>query len=192
MLHKVIYSVFICFLFWNYSFGQEIYDDLKITRDTTLAAQTIDPLSPATAAFYSAVLPGLGQAYNKKYWKIPIVYAALGVGVYFVVDNQNEYERYQTAYKLRISGREDEFNGVDGSPNVSEEGLIRAQEVLKKNRDLALFVTIGIYVLNIIEANVDAHLDDKAFNRNLSLRPALYINPIDNQAFAGVNLKFDF
>ena len=192
MLHKVIYSVFICFLFWNYSFGQEIYDDLKITRDTTLAAQTIDPLSPATAAFYSAVLPGLGQAYNKKYWKIPIVYAALGAGVYFVVDNQNEYERYQTAYKLRISGREDEFNGVDGNPNVSEEGLIRAQEVLKKNRDLALFVTIGIYVLNIIEANVDAHLDDKAFNRNLSLRPALYINPIDNQAFAGVNLKFDF
>jgi len=192
MLHKVIYSVFICFLFWNYSFGQEIYDDLKITRDTTLAAQTIDPLAPATAAFYSAVLPGLGQAYNKKYWKIPIVYAALGVGVYFVVDNQNEYERYQTAYKLRISGREDEFNGVDGNPNVSEEGLIRAQEVLKKNRDLALFVTIGIYVLNIIEANVDAHLDDKAFNTNLSLRPALYINPIDNQAFAGVNLKFDF
>jgi len=192
MLHKVIYSVFICFLFWNYSFGQEIYDDLKITRDTTLAAQTIDPLAPATAAFYSAVLPGLGQAYNKKYWKIPIVYAALGAGVYFVVDNQNEYERYQTAYKLRISGREDEFNGVDGNPNVSEEGLIRAQEVLKKNRDLALFVTIGIYVLNIIEANVDAHLDDKAFNTNLSLRPALYINPIDNQAFAGVNLKFDF
>lgn len=192
MLHKVIYSVFICFLFWNYSFGQEIYDDLKITRDSTLAAQTIDPLAPATAAFYSAVLPGLGQAYNKKYWKIPIVYAALGAGVYFVVDNQNEYERYQTAYKLRISGREDEFNGEDGNPNVSEEGLIRAQEVLKKNRDLALFVTIGIYVLNIIEANVDAHLDDKAFNTNLSLRPALYISPIDNQAFAGVNLKFDF
>lgn len=192
MLHKVIYSVFICFLFWNYSFGQEIYDDLKITRDSTLAAQTIDPLAPATAAFYSAVLPGLGQAYNKKYWKIPIVYAALGAGVYFVVDNQNEYERYQTAYKLRISGREDEFNGEDGNPNVSEEGLIRAQEVLKKNRDLALFVTIGIYVLNIIEANVDAHLDDKAFNTNLSLRPALYISPIDNQAYAGVNLKFDF
>jgi len=192
MLHKVIYSVFICFLFWNYSFGQEIYDDLKITRDTTLAAQTIDPLSPATAAFYSAVLPGLGQAYNKKYWKIPIVYAALGVGVYFVVDNQNEYERYQTAYKLRISGREDEFNGEDGNPNISDDGLIRAQEVLKKNRDLALFVTIGIYVLNIIEANVDAHLDDKAFNTNLSFRPALYISPIDNQAYAGVNLKFDF
>jgi hypothetical protein len=192
MLGKIIYSILICFFCWNYSFGQKESDDLKITQDPTLTPQTIDPLAPATAAFYSAVLPGLGQAYNKKYWKIPIVYAAIGTGVYFVVNNQNEYERYQTAYKQRISGREDEFNGENGNPNISEAGLIRAQEVLKKNRDLAIFLTIGLYILNIIEANVDAHLDDKAFNRNLSFKPALYINPIDNRAYAGVNLKFGF
>jgi len=57
---------------------------------------------------------------------------------------------------------------------------------------LALFITIGLYALNIIEANVDAHLDDKAFNRNLSFRPSLYINPVNNQAIAGLNVKFDF
>jgi len=192
MLHKIFYSVFICFFCWNFSFGQEKYDNLKIARDTTLVPESIDPLAPATAAFYSAILPGLGQAYNKKYWKIPFVYAALGTGMYFVIDNQNEFERYQTAYKLRISGRPDEFDGNDGNPNVSEEGLIRAQEVLKKNRDLALFITIGLYALNIIEANVDAHLDDKAFSRNLSFRPSLYINPVNNQAIAGLNVKFDF
>jgi len=192
MLHKIVYSVFICFFCWNFSFGQEKYDDLKITRDTTLVPESIDPLAPATAAFYSAILPGLGQAYNKKYWKIPIVYAALGTGVYFVIDNQNEFERYQTAFKLRISGRPDEFNGDDGSAFISTEGLIRAQEILKKNRDLALFITIGLYALNIIEANVDAHLDDKAFNRNLSFRPSFYINPVNNQAIAGLNVKFDF
>jgi hypothetical protein len=209
MLQKFIYSLIICIFCWNPCLSQEIEEEKKeekkeVVSDelvgdevvvegvVSLDSQTIDPLSPATAAFYSAVLPGLGQAYNKKYWKIPIVYAAIGTGVYFVVDNQQEYERYQTAYKQRISGRPDEFDGSGTNPNISEAGLIRAQEVLKKNRDLALFITIGLYALNIIEANVDAHLDDKAFNRNLSWRPSLYVNPVNNKTVAGLNLKFDF
>lgn len=193
MLQKLIYSIFICFFCLNYSFAQEKYEDIIKAKDSTKnKSNELDPLSPARAAFYSAVLPGLGQAYNGKYWKIPLVYGAIGTGVYFYLDNNKEYERYQTAYKLRISGREDEFNGENGNPNVSDEGLIRAQEILKKNRDLSLFLTIGLYALNIIEANVDAHLDDKAFNSNLSFRPTLFINPIDNKAMAGFNLKFDF
>jgi len=209
MLQKFIYSLIICIFCWNPCLSQEIEEEKKeekkeVVSDelvgdevvvegvVSLDSQAIDPLSPATAAFYSAVLPGLGQAYNKKYWKIPIVYAAIGTGVYFVVDNQQEYERYQTAYKQRISGRPDEFDGSGTNPNISEAGLIRAQEVLKKNRDLALFITIGLYALNIIEANVDAHLDDKAFNRNLSWKPTLYVNPVDKKTVAGLNLKFDF
>jgi hypothetical protein len=197
MLQKIIYSLIICMLFWNLGHAQKNKDDKKKDDKKeeeipTLESQMIDPLAPATAAFYSAVLPGLGQAYNKKYWKIPIVYAAIGTGVYFIVDNQQEYNRYQDAYKSRISGRPDEFDGTGTNPNISEDGLIRAQEVLKKNRDLAIFITIGLYVLNIIEANVDAHLDEKAFNKNLSFRPSLYINPIDNQAYAGLNLKIGF
>jgi hypothetical protein len=197
MLQKIIYSLIICMLFWNLGHAQKNKDDKKKDDKKeeeipTLESQMIDPLAPATAAFYSAVLPGLGQAYNKKYWKVPIVYAAIGTGVYFIVDNQQEYNRYQDAYKSRISGRPDEFDGTGTNPNISEDGLIRAQEVLKKNRDLAIFITIGLYVLNILEANVDAHLDEKAFNKNLSFRPSLYINPIDNQAYAGLNLKIGF
>ena len=193
MFLKVVNSVIICFLCWSWTFAQDKEDDLIITtEEPVVEAGEIDPLSPARAAFYSAVLPGLGQAYNKKYWKIPIVYAAIGTGVYFVVDNQQEYLRYQEAYKLRISGRPDEFDGTGENPNISEDGLIRAQEVLKRNRDLAIFITIGLYALNIIEANVDAHLDDRAFSRNLSVRPTLELDPIGNQTIAGVNLKFDF
>lgn len=197
MLQKIIYSLIICMLFWNLNHAQKTKDDKKKDDKKeeeipTLESQMIDPLAPATAAFYSAVLPGLGQAYNKAYWKIPIVYAAIGTGVYFIVDNQQEYDRYQEAYKLRISGRPDEFDGTGTNPNISEDGLIRAQEVLKKNRDLAIFITIGLYVLNIIEANVDAHLDDRAFNTNLSFRPSFYIDPINKQYVAGINLKYDF
>jgi len=192
MLQKIIYSIIICIFCWNSMRSQEVKVEETKTEEPAPESQMIDPLSPARAAFYSAVLPGLGQAYNGKYWKIPIVYAALGTGMYFVVDNQQKYDRYQTAYKLRISGRPDEFDGTGTNPNISEEGLIRAQEILKKNRDLAIFITMGLYALNIIEANVDAHLDDRAFNRNLSWKPSLYMDPVNNQAVAGINIKLDF
>jgi len=198
MLQKITFSLIICIFCWNLCQSQEEKKDKKKKKDQTeegvltLESQMIDPLSPARAAFYSAVLPGLGQAYNKKYWKIPIVYAAIGTGVYFIVDNQEKYDRYQEAYKFRISGRPDDFDGTGGNPNISEAGLIRAQEIYKQNRDLAVFITLGLYALNIIEANVDAHLDDKAFNRNLSWRPSLQINPANNQTVAGLNLKFNF
>ena len=192
MLKTRVYSAFVLFLFWSCYSGQAQNTDFKVKIDTTFQSTEIDPLSPAKAAFYSAVLPGLGQAYNKKYWKIPIVYAAIGTGVYFYLDNRNVLKRYQTAYKQRIAGYPDEFDGVDPNPYVSTDGLIRAQDVLTKNRDLALFITIGLYALNIIEANVDAHLDDKAFNTNLSLRPSFYINPIDNNLVTGINLSYDF
>ncbi len=178
-------------------FAQE--NELIIEKDSTVLVrqivpytQGIDPLSPAKAAFYSAVLPGLGQAYNKKYWKVPIVWAAIGTGVYFYVDNNNEFDRYQTAFKLRRAGLQDEFTLDNGTVLISDDGLVRAQEVLKKNRDLALFITIGLYALNILEANVDAHLPDKALDRNLSFRPSFFTESITNQPMFGVTMNFNF
>ena len=79
-------------------FSQED-DELKITTEEVAVKKKkekkttpYEPLAPARAAFYSAVLPGLGQAYTKKYWKIPIVYGALGTGVYFYLQNKLELE----------------------------------------------------------------------------------------------------
>ena len=84
----------------QHCFDLEDIDDIKKSKE-------FNPLSPAKASFYSAVLPGLGQAYNGKYWKVPIVYAALGTGVYFYVWNNDNYNRYRDAYKLRINGKPD-------------------------------------------------------------------------------------
>jgi len=174
-------------------------DEQTILNDSTVVAQRIitysqgiDPLSPSRAAFYSAVIPGLGQLYNKKWWKVPIVWAAIGTGVYFYVDNNNELDRYRTAFKLRRAGLQDEFTLDDGSVLISEDGLVRAQEVLKKNRDLSLFITIGLYALNILEANVDAHLPDKALDTNLTLRPSFFTESITNQPMFGVTMNFNF
>ena len=192
MLNKFTLGIIVWIFCWSLGHAQKKDGKKKIKEAPITESQSIDPLSPSRAAFYSAVLPGLGQAYNRKYWKIPIVYAAIGTGVYFIVNNQNNFDRFQTAYKRRISGRPDEFDGTGNNPDISDAGLIRAQEYYKKNRDLSIFITLGLYALNIIEANVDAHLDDRAFNRNLSMKPTLYLDPVDNRAIAGVNLKFSF
>ncbi|MEN8125460.1 MAG: DUF5683 domain-containing protein [Bacteroidota bacterium] len=192
MLKPSFYSVFLIFIYWNSVFGQEQINDIIIQSDSIIISQKIDPLGPSRAAFYSAILPGLGQAYNKKYWKIPIVYAALGTGIYFYLSNRKQLDRYQTAYKQRLAGFSDEFDGIDPNPYISDEGLIRAQNIYRKNKDLSLFITIGLYALNIIEANVDAHLNDKVFNKDLSFKPSIFINPVDNSTVAGVYIKYDF
>jgi len=161
--------------------------DELIVEANTKVRDSIDPLTPSKAAFYSAILPGLGQAYNKKYWKIPLVYAALGTGIYFYIDNTNEYNRYRDAYKRRLAGfTDDEFQGI------SDEALIRAQRTLNKNREISLLVTIGIYALNIIDANVDAHLLQYNVDENLALQPHFKINELDATTNLGLTLNFSF
>ena len=72
-----------------------------------------DPLRPAKAAFYSAVLPGLGQVYNKRYWKLPLIYGGIGASVYYYDLNNKNFKRYRNAYKRRLAGySDDEFQGV--------------------------------------------------------------------------------
>ncbi len=191
MLKWWFYSIIFCFICTN-AIAQNTSGNLKIkTKDSVVLVQGMDILAPSRAAFYSAVLPGLGQAYNKKYWKIPIVWGAIGTSGYFYFNNNTNYKRYRTAFKLRRSGRPDEFDGTNG-PLISDTGLRRAQEVFKKNRDLSLFITIGFYILNIVEANVDAHLPDKALDTNISFNPTLFTEPVTNQTMVGATLSFNF
>lgn len=157
------------------------------TQDT-VKYKPIDPLAPSKAAFYSAILPGLGQAYNKKYWKIPIVYGGLAVGYYFYNDNNNFYNEFRDIYKRRLEGyTDDKYYGI-----YSDNVLINAQRTYQRNRDISLMVMIGIYVLNIIDANVDAHLIQFNVNENLSLRPDININDITRKQNLGLVLNYKF
>lgn len=132
----------------------------------SIKEEPYDPLAPARAAFYSAVLPGLGQAYNKKYWKIPIVYGGIAAGVYFYQRNTEDYNRFRDAYKRRLAGyQDDEFQGV------SDARLRDAQKTAGRNRDVSLAMAIGVYLLNILDANVDAHLLRYNLNEDLTIRP---------------------
>lgn len=192
MLRKHVYIFFLFTILTVFnSFSQK--NEVLIVKDTVLVnSPTYNPLAPSKAAFYSAILPGLGQAYNKKYWKIPFVYAALGSGVYFYNSNDNNYNRARTAYKLRINDKPDEFDGLNGNPYLSEDALISAQKGYKKDRDLSLLVTVGLYVLQIIEASANAHLLQHNVDNNLTINPKLIKNTVNNRTVVGAQINFNF
>ena len=168
------------------------YSDIKIEKQVLENIKT-DPLRPARSAFYSAVLPGLGQAYNRKYWKIPIVYGAIGTALYFYFDNDKIYDRYRYAYKRRLAGfTDDEFYGPNEVPFISQDALIRAQRALKRNKEVSMLITVGMYVLNIIDANVDAHLLQYNIDDNLSFQPFIDFNNPDYNYNFGLELYLNF
>jgi len=175
-------------------FNSYCQENLIIKSKDTISFKSItsNPLAPSKAAFYSAILPGLGQAYNKKYWKIPFVYAALGTGVYFYSNNNSNYNRARTAYKLRINEKPDEFDGLNGNPFLSEDALVSAQKGYKKDRDLSLLVTAGLYMLQIIEASTNAHLLQHNVDNSLTLNPKLIRDPANNKTIVGAQINFTF
>ncbi len=138
--------------------------------------------SAKKATLYSTFLPGLGQAYNKKYWKIPIVYAGLGTTIYFIYWNTDQYNIYKEAFDLRMAGGTDIYSGI-----YSEQNLITLQNYYRNNRDLSIILTVLIYGLNILDANIDAHLFDYDVSENISMRfePALIQNT--GFGFGGMN-----
>jgi len=193
---KYLLSVFIFLMVTTLVVAQKDTLQIKTTQDTIVKTKKdfkeYNPLAPAKAAFYSAVLPGLGQAYNGKYWKIPIAYAGLGIGIYFYLDNDRQYDRYRDAYKSRLAGKKDDEFYVNGVARVSTDGLIRAQKSFQRNKEVSLLVTAGIYILNIIDANVDAHLQQFNVSEDLSFKPAVNFDEYSGKTRYGLSLNFNF
>lgn len=168
--------------------GEILDKDLK----SLYSVQKYNPLSPAKAAFYSAVVPGLGQIYNKRYWKLPIVYGALGTATYFFAQNRNQYLRVREAYRLREYGLQDEFTQDDGEQRLSDQALIHAQERLKRQMDESMFILIGLYLLQVLEASVDAHLLQVKAQKDWAVRPRIQPDLItkDWNFSLGVHYRF--
>lgn len=188
----------IVLLFLATSLMAQVSDSLSVQtenplviKDAQSAVVEYDPLAPSRAAFYSAVLPGLGQAYNKKYWKIPIIYAGMAAGIYFYKEQNDDYHRFRDAYKRRLAGyTDDEFYGNGNEPIISNDRLINAQKSADKNRSISIIVTVAFYLLNVVDANVDAHLRQYEVSEDLSLKPNLEFNPINYQTQYGMSLTY--
>ena len=176
MKSKVLVALFLLILSSTFTVAQEKEDHKKKERkERKQESSDLDPLVPSKTAFLSSVVPGLGQIKNKKYWKVPIVYAGMGIPAYLWVDNQRFYTRYRNEYKRRLQGIHDVNDPVFGK--LDNQRLLDAQTQYRRNRDLSVVVTVGFYILSIVDANVDAHLSQFNVNDNLTIRPVFEINP---------------
>ncbi len=132
--------------------------------------QSLSVHSSKKASIYSLV-PGGGQFYNKKYWKIPIIYAGIGASLAAAKSNQDNYEIYLNAINNRSNP-----NHSDDFDNYSDSQLATIKNYYRKNRDLSYIIAAGIYIINIIDASVDAHLKGFNISDDLSLQIAPSIN----------------
>ncbi len=139
--------------------------------------------SPKKAWILSAVLPGAGQIYNKKYWKAPIVWGGLAVAGYYLNDNLKQLNLYRDAFIAETDGDPETINDT----GLNQTLLERQIDTYKTWRDWSYIALAAVYILNIIDANVDAHLFYFDVSEDISMNLAPYFNPMANRS-AGVSL----
>lgn len=160
--------------------------------------------SPRKAALYSAMLPGLGQAYNKKYWKIPLVYGGFATIGYFIGWNNSNYKTSRNAYsdltdndpnttsylKLKYI----EYYNLENPSEVEnlKKGLVRRQDYFRRNRDLLVILTAAFYGLNIIDASVDAHFFNWDISDDLTMNLKPSVDQYKNQNLFSLNCTIRF
>jgi len=136
--------------------------------------------SPRKATIYSAVLPGLGQIYNRKYWKVPIVYGGFATLGYFINFNNEQYTTYRQAYSDIIDNDPNSKSYLDlkvsawlkEPKNIKDytDALRQQKDYWRRNRDLVVIGTAVFYALNIIDASVDAHFFDFDISDDLTIK----------------------
>jgi hypothetical protein len=149
--------------------------------------------SPHKASIYSAILPGLGQAYNKKYWKIPIVYAGLGVTGYFLLDNRQKVRELQKA--LNVIYDNDPTTMPESKYSKVDPEVLQAQRnIARTNRDYSIIAFSGVYLINIVDAAIDAHFYQFNIDKPLAMQRKknwnLHSSSQFNQHQIGFSIRF--
>lgn len=169
---------------------EQIQDSLQLSKRKAKKKSSLseDTLlhSPSRAALYSAILPGLGQAYNKKYWKIPIIYGLGGTLGYFIGFNNNLYLEFKSSVEAKTL-RDGEG---DPRPFISTQSAIRNRDYFKRNRELLILLTLLLHGLNVVDATVDAHLKSFDVSDELAIKIEPQLDQLGGGTFAGIGLRF--
>ena len=166
---KKIFLVIFCFFLISFANAQDLTEPIQ---------------SPRKAAILSSTLPGLGQIYNKKYWKIPIIYAGLLTSAYYINDNNVQYKLYKDAYLKRLDNNPDNDDFVG---EYSSGDLLILKDFYRRNREVSILCFVGTYIINVLDASVDAHLFDYDISEDISLQ----ITPTSTANFNGLSLTLN-
>ena len=174
----------------------------KTESDSTQTKKSEVIHSPRRATIYSAVLPGLGQIYNRKYWKVPLIYGGFVTFGYFINFNNDQYITYKQAYSDIIdndpttnSFKELKVNPIFFEPDkISQltERLRMAKDGSRRNRDLVVISTAVFYALNIIDASVDAHFFNFDISDDLTINWVPGPMICADQKLIGLHCRFTF
>jgi len=144
------------------------------------------PKNPKKATLLSAVMPGAGQVYNGKTWKVPLLYAGILTDVYFIQYNNRRYESFRDALFALDAGEKNQF------PSLNRAALVRNVDYWRQNRDMTLLLLLGIYALNLVDANVDAHLSGFDVSDDISLKVAPQVGTFSSSSLSyGFSLKLN-
>ncbi|MFY8132518.1 MAG: DUF5683 domain-containing protein [Bacteroidia bacterium] len=160
-----------------------------------LQGQTMDSVihhSPKKAAIKSACLPGLGQAYNQKYWKIPVAYTLMGGALYFHFDQKKEFNAAKSNYQAKWYYEQNKATQpqlIDPFPTNSLSSLSSEKMRLKNSKDLGIILLVLAYGLQIADATVDAHLFEFNVSDDLSVRPTFNFDGATNSTQLGLSLR---
>ena len=183
--------------------GTAIASYIFFIGDAAVRYSTNDVSAVKRATTLALICPGAGQVYNKSYWRLPIVLGGFATTIYCIDWNNRGYDRFKKAYRLRAdydqnpelypNGSSDEFNG-----RYSATFLKNLRDSYRRNRDLCILLTAGLYVLQVIDAHVDAHLRDFDISDDLSLN----VMPVIDYAYSpdlgrsaptfGMSIGFNF
>ena len=155
-----------------------VNDTISVQSDTSKTVlKKEEPHSPFKATIMSAALPGLGQIYNGKWWKVPIIYGGFGGLIYSSVINDVRRREFLNAYIARV---DDDPNTVDVQfeGQYSDGNLRELADFYQRNRDLSIIFTGVLYALNIIDASVDAHLKDFDVSDDLTMKVRPSVQPM--------------
>jgi hypothetical protein len=190
---KCKYILILCFFFLavpTRSYSQST-DSTSTQEDGTPKKKVKNPQNVAAnkAALMSALVPGLGQFYNKRYWKPPIIYIGAGVITYFIIDNNRQYQLFKDGYSRRTN---DPNASIDPSiSGYSTENLRILRDDYRRYRDMSVVFGVALYALNIIDAYVDRHLMEFDVSDDLSMHVKPFLYTANNHQFAsGLTLNF--